>query len=58
MAVGKFGNKNAKIKGSKCDNSNLGQLGQQIIISVVALGLSRLGVISAIKRLHFVQKLE
>jgi hypothetical protein len=58
IAVGKFGSKNAKLQGSKHDNSYLGQLCQPIIISVVALGLSRLGLISAVKRLHFGQKWE
>jgi hypothetical protein len=58
IAVGKFGSKNAKTLGSKCDNSHLRQLGQSIIISVVALGLSRLGVTSAVKRIHFGQKWE
>jgi hypothetical protein len=35
IAVGKFGSKDAKIQGSKFDNSHLGQIGQPIIISVV-----------------------
>jgi hypothetical protein len=58
IALGKFGSKNAKFLWSKCDNSHLGQLGQSIIISVVALALSKLGVTSEIKRLHFAQKWE
>ena len=58
IAVGKFGSKNAKIQGSKCDNSHLGQLGEPIVISVVDLGLSRLGVISPVKWHHFGQKWE
>jgi hypothetical protein len=58
IAMGKNGNKNAEIQGSKCDNSHLGLLGQPIIISAVALGLSMLGIISAVKRLHFGQKWE
>jgi hypothetical protein len=44
IAVGKFGSKKAKIPGSKCDNSHLEQLGQSIIISVVALLWVRLGL--------------
>jgi hypothetical protein len=58
IAVGKFGSKIAKIQGSKCDNPHLGQLGQSIVISVVALVMSRLGVTSAVKRIHFGQKWE
>jgi hypothetical protein len=49
LTLGKFGSENAKIPGSKCDNSHLGQLGQANIISLAALGLSSLEVTSAVK---------
>jgi hypothetical protein len=49
IALGKFGSKIAKIQGSKCDNSHLGQLGLPRIISMIVLGLSKLGVLPAVK---------